>query len=95
MNKGKRKQMESDERLKRGDRAQEEPTAAQEKGKRVCFMKKARSEIMAGEICKSRENRRRKGVRKMTISGSKFCPTWRQVSHTSTPLTQEPRSRKL
>ena len=44
-------------------------------------------------VKKSGRSRRRKGMRKMTTSGFQWCVTWRQVAHTSKPLTKQTRLR--
>ena len=84
-------------------------TAAQEQGKKGCFIERKRrrkrrengrrnSWKEEGErkkrALKRRENRRRKGVRKITTSGSEWCLTWRQVANTSRLPTHEPRLRR-
>ena len=78
-----------------------EPTTEHEQGEKARLMEEERRaqearawqgqlmEKNEGEHKNKRENRKRKGARKMTRSGFQWCLTWRQVAHTSRPLTRK------
>ena len=84
-----------------------QPTAAQEQGKRECFTTEEVQEarewqehslkkegVHMKRVKKNGRNRRRNGMRKMTMSGVQWRLTWRHAAHTSRPLTQETRLRR-